>query len=477
MSESRQQGTAGLATEREYLRRHPLFEGLSEGDLDQLFDMAGVRDLEAGATLMREGEPGDTMYLILSGEVEVSKLQGDQDQVIATRGVGEVVGEMALLEHAPRSATVRAIAPSRLLVIDQGAFNTLLSCSTSAAPTILHTVVTRLRNLESLLMQQEKLAGLGTMAAGLAHELNNPAAAIRRSSAQLAGAITALEDTASSLAHLPFTPEQAAAIAALRARSTQLAEPGARLDPRNATALEDEFEPWLEAHGVEAAYEAAPTLVASGWTLADLEAHLAPLSPEHVPVVLSYVTASATARVLLSETHMGAEAISAIVGSVKRYTYLDQAPVQTVDVHEGLEATLTMLRHKLRDGIEVIRDYGTDLPLVEAHGSELNQVWTNLIDNAVDALGGEGRITIRTSCTGREVAVEIHDDGPGIPDDVLPRLFDPFFTTKAVGSGTGLGLHIAYTIVVRRHRGQIGVQSKPGDTCFRVTLPVAPAHD
>jgi signal transduction histidine kinase len=162
---------------------------------------------------------------------------------------------------------------------------------------------------------------------------------------------------------------------------------------------------------------------------------------------------------------------------VKRYTYLDQAPVQTVDVHEGLEATLTMLRHKLRDGIEVIRDYGTDLPLVEAHGSELNQVWTNLIDNAVDALGGEGRITIRTSCTGREVAVEIHDDGPGIPDDVLPRLFDPFFTTKAVGSGTGLGLHIAYTIVVRRHRGQIGVQSKPGDTCFRVTLPVAPAHD
>ena len=450
------------------LRRHPLFEGLGEDDLARLLGLASVRAVDAGDVLMRQGDAGDTMYLLLDGELEVSQRDAAGERRIATRAAGEVIGEMAVLERAPRSATVRALRPSRLLVIDQAAFATLLSCSDTAATTILRTVTGRLRHVEALLMQREKLAALGTLAAGLAHELNNPAGAVLRGSAQLGDALEALDEAAAALSRLPLGAEAASA---LRAPDPGSPTRPARVDPLELGEREDAMEAWLRAVGVAGALEIAPALVARGWTTDELEARTAALEQAHRPAVLTWLGAMAAARALVDDAGSAAAAIAEIVGSVKRYAYLDQAPVQRVDVHEGLESTLVMLRHELRDGVRVVRAYAPDLPRIDAYGSELNQVWTNLIDNATSAMGGRGVLTLRTSANEREVTVEVEDDGPGIPSDVLPRVFEPFFTTKAVGSGTGLGLHIAYTIVVHRHRGTIQVASHPGSTRFTVTLP------
>jgi signal transduction histidine kinase len=450
--------------ERAFLRRHPLFEGLSEDDLDRLLAGAGVRDVTAGAVLMREGEPGDSLYVVLEGELEVGQRHGERDLVIATRGPGEFIGEMALLESAARSATVCALTPTRVLTIDRASLAKLLAGSATAAPMILGAIVVRLRNVEAMLMQREKLAGLGTMAAGLAHELNNPASAIVRAGAQLGDALTALE--ASALAWGRLEPGDAETAAAR--------EPPQRVAPPSALAvadLEEAVESWLRAHGVGEAADRASALAADGWTAADLEHWTRSMAEATVPAAVAWQSAAAAARTLLSEIRASARAISEVVSAVRSYAYLDRTPLQLIDVHEGIEGSLVMLRHKLRDGIRVERAYAPDLPRIEAHGSELNQVWTNLIHNAIDAMGDRGVLTIRTRAHEAGVTVEIQDDGPGIPDDVLPRVFDPFFTTKPVGSGTGLGLHIAHTIVVGHHHGQIRVRSRPGSTCFSVTLP------
>jgi signal transduction histidine kinase len=454
--------------ERAFLRRHPLFEGLSERDLDRLLAGAAVRELTAGVTLIREGDRSDAMYVVLDGEVEVGQRHDERDLVIATRGAGDFIGEMALLDGAPRSATARTIVPTRVLTIDRSALATLLAGSPTAAPTILSAIVVRLRNVEAMLMQREKLAGLGTMAAGLAHELNNPASAIARGAAQLGDALAALE--AAALAWGRLGPGDAE-VAALRDVATRaaLAPPP---DPLAVADLEEDVEGWLRSRGVDDAAERAWALAADGWTAADLQRWARPMDPATVPSAVAWQAAAASSRKLLREVRDAARAISEVVSAVRSYAYLDRTPVQRVDVHQGIEGSLVMLRHKLRDGIRVERAYAPDLPPIEAHGSELNQVWTNLIDNAIDAMGGHGVLTIRTRASDLGVTVEIHDDGPGIPDHVLPRVFDPFFTTKPVGSGTGLGLHIAHTIVVGHHHGQIRVRSRPGATCFSVTLPL-----
>jgi signal transduction histidine kinase len=405
---------------------------------------------------------------VLDGEVEVGQRHDERDLVIATRGAGEFIGEMALLEGATRSATARTVAPTRVLTIDRASLATLLAGSATAAPTILSAIVVRLRNVEAMLMQREKLAGLGTMAAGLAHELNNPASAIARGAAQLGDAVSALE--AAALAWGALGPGEAE-VAALRGVATR-APHAPPPDPLAVADLEEAVEDWLRARGVDDAAERAWALAADGWTAADLERWTRPMAAATVPAALAWQAAAAASRTLLREVRAAAQAISEVVASVRSYAYLDRTPVQRVDVHQGIEASLVMLRHKLRDGIRVERAYAPDLPPIEAHGSELNQVWTNLIDNAIEAMGEGGVLTVRTRASDLGVTVEIQDDGPGIPDDVLPRVFDPFFTTKPVGSGTGLGLHIAHTIVVGHHRGQIRVRSRPGATCFSVTLPL-----
>jgi signal transduction histidine kinase len=434
--------------------------------------MAETVSIPAGQLVLREGDQGDSLYVVLTGELEVSKRQGSQDILLALYKSGQFFGEMALLEQAPRSASVRTLQESRLLVISQAAFQTLLTCSPSAPLKILHTVTSRLRSTESALIQNEKMAALGTLAAGLAHELNNPAAAIRRSTAQLRDALAEREKLAAQLHALTTDQHQRESLGALQ---EEIAERRTSAPVHDSLALseqEDELQEWLEGHGVGEAWELAPVLVASGWDRDELERVVERFSPTQLPVVLRWLGAGSSVFGLLEEVGQSAEAMSEIVKAVKTYSYLDQAPIQDVDVVESLENTLVLLRPRITTGVKVTQDYAEDVPRIEAYGSELNQVWTNLIDNAIDAIAGQGELTLRAFTAENVVTVEVIDDGPGIPPEIQPRIFEPFYTTKAPGLGTGLGLHIAYNIVVHKHRGQLQVASKPGETCLRVVLPI-----
>src|SRR5215204_4823786 len=454
------------------LRRVPLFAGLSEEDLERLYQMAETVSIPAGQLVLQEGEPGDALYVVLDGELEITKRQGGQDILLAVSRAGEFLGEMSLLEQTPRSASVRTLRESRLLVISQAAFQTLLSCSPSAPLTILHTLTSRLRNNESVLMQNEKMAALGTLAAGLAHELNNPAAAIRRSAAQLRAALAERERLSAQLASLAIDPSQRESLGALQenVRDRKLKAPPH--DPLALSDQEDELQEWLENHGVEEAWELAPVLVSSQWERDELERLAERFSPTQLPVVVGWLGATSSVYGLLEEVGQSAEAMSEIVKAVKTYSYLGQAPIQSVDVIESLENTLVLLRPKIDSGISIERDYAHDVPPIEAYGSELNQVWTNIIDNAIDAVEGQGELALRAHTVVGVVTVFIIDNGAGIPPQLQSRIFEPFFTTKAPGAGTGLGLHIAYNIIVHKHRGQIEVASKPGETRLRVVLPI-----
>ncbi|HEY5982975.1 MAG TPA: ATP-binding protein [Anaerolineales bacterium] len=456
---------------RDFLRKLDLFAGLSDSDLDALAAQTEVLTIPAGAHLIEEGAPGDAAYIVVEGEFEVIKKSDVQNIVIAVRQSGEVFGEMALLDNAPRTATVRAVHESKVIAIRGDAFQALLAGSPTAALSMLKTVSLRLRQNEGLLRQTEKMAALGTLSAGLAHELNNPAAAVRRSAGQLRKAITEWANLSAVLADCNLPSEQQRRIDSLRERVESNGDASPELDPMARSDQEAAVQAWLEGLGIDDAWELAPALVAAGWDSDSLMELQGVFSPQNLKIVIRWLAAGCMAYSLLDEIGMGTERLSEIVGSVKAYSYLDQGPVQQVDLHKGLEDTLVILRHKLKSGVTVKREYAPDLPLIEAHGSELNQVWTNILDNAVDAMQGRGEIIIRTRREADKVIVELQDNGPGIPEGIQRRVFEPFFTTKPPGLGTGLGLHIAYT-VVNNHAGRIDLTSRPGMTCFQVTLPM-----
>jgi signal transduction histidine kinase len=336
---------------------------------------------------------------------------------------------------------------------------------------ILHTVSQRLRQNEGLLRQNEKMAALGTLAAGLAHELNNPAAAVRRSGDQLRSALMDWGKLTAELELLGLVDEQLQMIEYLREEIETHNFQSSKLDPLTRTDRESELQVWLEGHGVQPAWEIAPTFVSFGKDVVMLTNLESSFKAQNLTVVLKWLAAGCLVYSLLNELSLGSERISEIVRSVKAYSYLDQAPVQQVSIHEGLDNTLVILRHKTTEGIKITREYAAGLPLIEAYGSELNQVWTNIIDNAIDAIQGEGEIILRTYLKDENVVVEIQDDGPGIPIGIQQRIFEPFFTTKPPGLGTGLGLNISYTII-NNHHGQIRLTSEPGKTIFQVILPI-----
>jgi signal transduction histidine kinase len=432
------------------LRAAPLFTGLSDADLERLADTVERQQLAAGELLIREGDPGDAMYVIVSGELEVTKRAGATEQPLARVGPGAIQGEIAALQGTERAASVRALTDVEVLRVPREGILALLDSGPDAALALVHTVLERLRSLELFVRQREKLAGLGTLAAGLAHELNNPAAAIRRSVSSLSAAVKERDKL--------HPPHDLMGI-----------QPNSDRAPTDPLARADAVDELLELVGDS---EAAAALVDAGWSAGELRNAFAGMDPETARDSAAWLAASADIEALLHEVSMAGERISEIVGAVKSYTYLDQAPVQRIDVRKGLDDTLVILRSKLRAGVDVTRYYAPGLPEIEGYGSELNQVWTNLIDNAVDAMDGRGAIDIHADPTDDGgVQVRICDTGPGIPSDVLPRLFEPFFTTKAPGVGTGLGLHITHA-AVSRHGGRIEVESQPGKgTCFIVTLP------
>ncbi|HEY8170033.1 MAG TPA: ATP-binding protein [Candidatus Limnocylindria bacterium] len=424
----------------ERLRVTPLFGGLEDAELTRLAELGEVVDLAPGELLIREGELADALYVVLDGELEVTKLAGTSEIPLALVGPGALQGEIAALEGGRRLASVRASGEAEVLRIPIDAIRQLLDAGPDVALAVIRTAVGRLRSMEATLREREKLAGLGTLAAGLAHELNNPAAAALRSVRSLETAVSRAEE----LPH-PVPPPR---------------PPEGTPAPRSALDRADRIAE-LETFAGDA--DGASALVEAGWTPEALAA---------VPAdAVAWLAADASVRQLLGELSMALERISEIVAAVKGYSYLDQAPVQRVDVRVGLEQTLVILRHKLRE-IAVTVELAADLPEIEAFGSELNQVWTNIVDNAVDAMDGPGSLLVeaRGDPGGTGVIVTICNSGPPIPDEVRARLFEPFYTTKEPGRGTGLGLHISHNVVVR-HGGRIEVETGSDRTCFVVTLP------
>lgn len=459
---------------REALRGIPLFADLSEEDLRRLADGAYEEAAPAGTVLFSEGDRGDRACVITGGEVEVVKASGSREVLLAVRKAGEMIGEMSLLDAAPRMASVRARTDATFLTIPKQQMDELLRTSATAARSLFGVLLSRWRETESSLRQSERMAQLGTLTAGLAHEMNNPAAAVRRGASQLSATLDNLISQVGELGVASFDPDQRAAIDRFLSMAGRRPEPLGALERADQEAA---IEAMISGLGIEDPWRYAPCLVAAQVSQDDLELALAGLARHDAALAVSAFCASAETALLVNEIEEGAERLTAIVGALKSYSYLDQAEVQEVDVRKGLEDTLLILKHKLGD-IEVQRDYQGEPRPIQAYASELNQVWTNLIDNAADALRDavvqDPVIVLRVIPADDSVIVEVEDNGPGIPDDTIDRVFDAFFTTKPPGSGTGLGLDITYGTVVHRHGGEITVESKPGRTVFRVTLPCEP---
>jgi signal transduction histidine kinase len=454
----------------EELRKIPLLTELVDEDLLTLLEAAETIEVREGTLVIREGDHGDTLFIVVEGELEIFRESGGQDAPLAIFGPGSFAGEMALVGGGPRSASARATRDTKLLVIHKDVFDRLLSTSSHAAIAVLQTVLRRLKSTEAMLVNQEKMAGLGRLAAGLAHELNNPAAALQRSTDQMQPLLADWETACIALELSWFNDEQIESLGQLRSEVTGCVAGLPAEDPLERADREDRLTDWLDDRGIEKAWDIAANLATICWDTDRLDELAETLPEERLAPVLSWFSAGCAIHSMLSEMRTSATQLSRIVAAVKTYSHLDRAPADRVDLNEGIENTLIILRHKLR-GIHITRRYCDGSPLIEGYPAELNQVWTNIIDNAVDAMGGKGSLTIETAEDGENVYVKITDSGPGIPPEVLPRLFEPFFTTKSVGVGTGLGLHIAYNIVVQRHRGTIDVDSEPGRTTFNIVLP------
>lgn len=454
------------------LRKVPLFADLSEDDLRDLGEAITTQKLKKGEMLFEEGDQGETAYVIDTGEIEILKISEERQVLLNVLGPGDVFGEMALLDESPRMAGARAGSATSVLAIQKATFDSLIDTSLSAARSMFNTVVERLRGTEAMLRQSERMAQLGTLTAGVAHELNNPAAAVKRGAAQLAESVESYARSQRALAGLALSPAKENSLNAILAEVADAARTLDEIDPLDRSDLEYEMQSWLEDRMVEDAWQIGPDLVNAGFTREKLDSLSATFGPEAAPAVAVLISRSSGVSGLLAEIGQASGQISNIVGSLKTYSFLDQAPVQTIDVAEGLDSSLLMLRGKLKQGVQVHREYDDEVPQIQAYGSELNQVWTNIIDNAVDALNGYGELTVRVYNSDTDVIVEIEDNGPGIPDEIQHRIFDSFFTTKEPGKGTGLGLDITYNIIVHKHRGNITVLSEPGRTCFQITLPI-----
>jgi signal transduction histidine kinase len=454
----------------EFLRGVQLFAGLAASDLEKICDMLKEEKLPSGAELFAQGSAGDSAYLIKEGEIEITRFSDGRQVPLAVRRRGEMVGEMAILEKTSRMASARALTDCVVLVIGREHMERLLDSSPSAARVLLATVTARLRETQAHLQQSEKMAQLGALTAGVAHGLNNPSGAMLRGAEHLEDAVESLIEESVEIGRGGIAPGQAEDLAR---RIAGLREGAARQADQDVVDLgdrQDLLEEWLRKQGITDASGEVPDLAGMGFGTAELDELMRIHPAPGFRRIVRLLCAAYAARTLLKEIGAGARQVSEIVKALKSYVYLDQAPVQEVDIREGIENTLVILRHKLQAGIRVRREFAPDVPRVRAFGSELNQVWTNLIDNAADSLEGKGEIILRVHARDGRVIVEVEDNGPGIADDAKGRIFTLFFTTKPLGKGTGQGLNLSYGIV-RRHGGTLDFESRPGRTVFTVKLP------
>lgn len=464
------------------LRQMPLFAELPPEREKWLCDNVTDLSLAPGEVLVSEGEPAKGFFILLEGEILVTRRSDGQDMPVGRHVPLAFFGEVPLLAETPVAVTLRSVGASRLVRLKDEAFRALLAACPSFSRQVFQAMASRVSGLESFLRQREKMAALGTLAAGLAHELNNPAAAVSRSNQQMRSMLDEYFARVCTLHRSGIPAEAIEALVGLR-RGARLGEGGGEagaahpleLDPLKLGEREDALADWLAARGVERSWLIAPPLAAAGIGPDRLDSLAGQMDQEALAAGLSWLAMALELEALLAESACASSRIAEIVRAMKSYSYMDRGPQQEVDIHQGIEDTLTILRHKLKQGITVARDYDRSLPQVPVYGAELNQVWTNLIDNAADALGGRGQITLRTHRENDHVLVEVTDDGPGITPEIQGRIFEPFFTTKPVGQGTGLGLEIVHKIVVNRHGGSVQVSSRPGETRFSVRLPLLSA--
>jgi signal transduction histidine kinase len=453
-----------------------LFERLTEDQLAELAGAGAVVQVAANDTVVREGEPADDFWVLLDGELQLTRHVGGQKLVLMTtdrRGV--YAGGFRAYASGPAAsyrATIHAVRPARLFRLPSPELGRLLQSWFPMAKHLLDGLFQTVEWIDSRVRQRESLVALGTMAAGLAHELNNPAAAAGRAAADLRAAVATLQTGLHDLTACGLTGEQIAELSSLSDQWGSADRTASSLDPLALADREDEIDGWLRRHGVEQAWTVTPALVATGVDIPALDRVAHAVGSVALGPAVRWLASSVTVTGLLDNLDESTRRISNLVGAVKEYTHMDRAPLGDVDLHAGLESTLVMLGHKLRGGVEVIREYDPALPRIDAHGSELNQVWLNLIDNAIDVMHGSGRLRVHTAHDDAGVIVEIGDTGPGVPEDIKRRIFEPFFTTKEPGKGTGLGLDIARRIVVEHHGGDLSLQSEPGATCFIVRLPL-----
>jgi signal transduction histidine kinase len=453
------------------LRSMSIFDGLTDDQLGELVAGGTEVAIEPGADLFREGEQADFWWVLVDGALDLIRRVGREESVVARMDVpGRWAGGFrAWDEHGVYLATARGARPGRVLRVPTEVLRDRANAWFPFASHLIAGLYRTARSIESTARQRESLVTLGTLAAGLAHEINNPASAATRAVDGLDAAYSALLSALSRLAGNDLSAEQFAALDTLRREIQPLAPLDA--DPLERADLEQALASWLTGHRLERAWTIAPPLAAAGVDVAWCERAAAVLEGPTLEPGLEWVANTLAADALLTEVKESTRRISELVAAVRSYSQMDRASLQQIDVTEGLDTTVMVLRHKFSDDVGVVRDYAGDLPRIEAYAGELNQVWTNLIDNALDAMDGRGTLRLAARAEDGGVVVEIGDTGSGMPAEVAAHAFEPFYTTKDVGRGTGLGLDIARRIVVERHSGEITIDSRPGQTVLRVRLP------
>ncbi|MGH9402787.1 MAG: sensor histidine kinase [Terriglobia bacterium] len=451
------------------LRKVPVFADLPEDQLDWLAERFEEVRLEPGAVFMRPGDPVEHLVVLIEGELRWHRNDMPDGPSFTSRAI-QVTGLLPYSRLTRAEGTGRAILPSRTLRLHKDHFPEMLRLMPELGRRLVALMSDRIREMTRLETQHEKLMALGKLSAGLAHELNNPASAARRSASGLLEALEAIRDASLRLLQYPLTNAQKEAIARFEVEAAHRA-PATSSDPLEISDREERLMKWLEDRGVAEPWKIASLLAESCIEPAELEGLTGEIGNAVIAPAIERVARLLAIYGLVREIDNSTRRISELVSAVKEYSYMDQSPVQEVDIRRGLENTLLIFGYRFKSGVTVVRDYAPDLPRVCAHGGELNQVWTNLIDNALDAMAGKGELRVRTARDPDGVLVEIGDTGPGVPPEIQARIFDPFFTTKGVGEGTGLGLDTACRII-RNHHGTIRVESKLGDTRFQVRLPL-----
>ena len=458
-----------------------LFEHLDDEQLAWVCEHSDVVDVPAGHELTTEGAPADCFYVLLSGALLMSRQVGAEHvEINRTDYRGSYVGavQFYLGDQTEQiyGATVRTTADSTFLAIRARQFRDVFSAWYPMAVHLLQGLFLGQRNTAAVIGQRERLLALGKLSAGLTHELNNPAAAAGRAAHDLRDRIAHMRNKLAMIADGSLERTQLKQLVMAQDEFVEKARHAPDLTSLQASDAEDELSDWLDDHDVTDGWQIAPVFVAGGLTVDDLDAVAEAAPPDNLGGALRWLAYSVETEALLGEIIDSTARISSLVNAAKQYSQMDRAPHQWLDLHEGLFATLTMLKPKL-GGVQLVKELDKSLPRIPGYPAELNQVWTNLIENARDAMDGSGTLTIRTRRDDDCAVVEFEDTGPGIAPEIRNRIFEPFFTTKPVGHGTGLGLDVSFRVVVNRHHGDLRVDSKPGRTVFRVSLPLTEAGE